>query len=76
MSKMGQAVFEGQEFAQSYYNEPSCKFEQLAVEAFGKSTVEYNAAIEEFTTISQELTEHFSSEPFVPAEVDADGIPY
>lgn len=76
MSKVGQAVFEGQEFAQQHYNIPSSQFKSLAEDTFGKSTIQYDSAVEEFETIGQDLTEFFSSEPYVPAKIDKDGIPY
>jgi len=76
MGKVGQAVFEGQEFAQSYYNEPADKFFDLAASSLGKGTIAYGAAVDEFNTIGQELGEYFATEPFVPAKVDDDGIPY
>ena len=76
MSKVGQAVFEGQEFAQNYYNEPKDKFLKLAAETFRKGSIEYQSAVEEFETIGNDLDEFFNSEPAYIPGVDDDGIPY
>ena len=52
MSKMGQAVFEGQEFAQENYNVSRDEFIKLADTAFKSSaTIQHQAAVEEWETI-------------------------
>ena len=72
MSKMGQAVFEAQTFAQEHYNMNRDAFVQIA-----KSQVMfYDAAIVEFDTINEELSAHYASEPFVEPVFDEDGIPF
>ena len=76
MSKVGQAVYEGQEFAQNYYNEPKDKFLALAAETFREGSIQYESAVEEFNTIGNDLDEFFNSEPpYIPG-VDDDRIPY
>ena len=56
MSKMGQAVFEGQEFACENYNVSRDDFIKLANNAFGSSaTIQHQAAVEEWETIQNDL---------------------
>ncbi len=56
MSKMGQAVFEGQEFAQENYNVSRDEFIKLADTAFKSSaTIQHQAAVEEWETIQNDL---------------------
>ena len=56
MSKMGHAVFEGQEFACYYYNVSRDDFIKLANTAFGSSaTIQHQAAIAEWETIQTDL---------------------
>jgi len=56
MSKMGQAVFEGQEFAQENYNVPKIEFVKMA-EKLGP--VVKDAAIEEYEIINSEMHDFF-----------------
>lgn len=48
MSKMGQAVFEGEEFAQNHFGEKAHDFNRMALDAFGGHSVQYEAAIAEY----------------------------
>lgn len=60
MSKMGQAVFEGQEFACENYNVSRDDFIKLASNAFGSSaTIQHQAAIKEWETIQKDLHNYF-----------------
>lgn len=60
MSKMGQAVFEGQEFACENYNVSRDEFVKLAHTAFGSSaTIQHQAAIAEWETIQTDLDNYF-----------------
>jgi len=73
MSKMSQAIFSGQTFAQENFSLDSRTFEEKARSELGM--LECTAAIDEFATIKQELSEHYACEPFVEAIVE-DGIPF
>ncbi len=60
MSKMGQAVFEGQEFACENYNVSRDDFIKLANNAFGSSaTIQHKAAVDEWETIQKDLHNYF-----------------
>lgn len=61
MSKMGQAVLEGQEFAQENYNVPRIEFIKMT-EKLGP--VVKGAAIDEFDIIQGDLQEHFGHPEF------------
>jgi len=63
MSKTGQAYFEGQEFAEQFYNENRNVFIEKAEVRFGKHTFQYGAAIDAFDIIQDELNGYFSQEP-------------
>jgi hypothetical protein len=58
MSKMGQAVFEGQEFAQENYNEPRDQFMKMVRAKFADRPVQRDAAVEEFDTIGNDLSDY------------------
>jgi len=73
MSKMSQAIFSGQMFAQENFSLDSRAFEDKASSELG--ILERAAAMDEFATIKQELSEHYACEPFVEAIVE-DGIPF
>ena len=75
MSKIGNAVFEGQEFATANYSLPYGEFMDKAIAEFGAATTEVQEACAAFRTIANELAEYYG-EPIVPAEVDEDGIPF
>tara|TARA_B110000444_G_C18355785_1_gene373780 strand:- start:213 stop:422 length:210 start_codon:yes stop_codon:yes gene_type:complete len=60
MSKVGQEVFEGQEFAQNYYNLSHQEFKVRAKREL--SVLAYEAAVEEHNVINIELTEFFTEE--------------
>lgn len=48
MSRMGQAVFEGEEFAQNNFGLTEAEFREAAHNQFGTYSVQYEAAIAEF----------------------------
>jgi len=73
MSKVNQAVLEGQVFAQEHFSLDSRTFEERA--KCLSSSVATAAAIDEFATISQEMSEYYA-EDFVPAIVGEDGVPF
>jgi len=58
MSKMGQAVFEGQEFAQENYNTPRDQFMTMVRAEFASRPIQRDAAIEEFDTIGEDLSDY------------------
>ena len=58
MSKMGQAVFEGQEFAQQHYNLPRDEFITLVNNTFKSMTVEGRSALDEYETIHNDLSDY------------------
>lgn len=58
MSKMGQAVFEGQEFAQENYNTPRDQFMTMVRAEFASKPVQRESAIEEFETIGNDLADY------------------
>ena len=60
MSKVGQEVMEGQEFAQNYYNLSHQEFKIRAKRELG--VLAYSAAVEEHNIINAELTDFFSEE--------------
>lgn len=60
MSKMGQAVFEGQEFAQENYNTPRDQFMTMVRAKFAGRPIQREAAIEEFDTIGTDLSDYAS----------------
>jgi len=55
MSKMGNAVFEGQEFASENCTRNENDFKKLAEKAFGINSVQYDSAMNEFNTIQHDL---------------------
>jgi len=55
MSKMGNAVFEGQEFASENCTRNASAFQQLAEQTFGLNTVQYDSAMNEFNVIQNDL---------------------
>ena len=75
MSKMGQAVLEGQLYAQKYYNVPRSEFVTAAKEYLWGP--EYDAAVDAFDEINREFGEYLAEEgeELVPAIVE-DGVPF
>ena len=55
MSKMGNAVFEGQEFASENCTRNENDFKRLAEQAFGVNSVQYDSAMNEFNVIQNDL---------------------
>lgn len=81
MSKMGQAVFSGQQIAEGFYNVTRSEFTTLAKEQFGLGTVSYSAAVDAYDEIQNEMGSYLAEldatdEDVVPAIFDTDGIPY
>lgn len=56
MSKVGQAVFEGQEFAQENYNVPREQFVKLAGDAFKNNFFVRDCAVAAFDEIQSDLS--------------------
>ena len=57
MSKMGQAVFEAQEFATENYNVSREEFIKLAGNAFAKNPTLQRWSLEEFDVIQNDMAE-------------------
>lgn len=60
MSRMGQAIFEGQEFAQEFYNEPREKFVSMVRAKFAERPITREAAIEEYDMIGNDLSDYYA----------------
>ena len=58
MSKIGNAVFEGQEFAQNNYSDSWTDFKAKVSKAFGVGFIA-DVAIEEWQTIQNDLSENY-----------------
>jgi hypothetical protein len=60
MGKIKEAVIEGEVFACEHFNIPEMEFIYKAQAEFGKGTIEYEAAINEWYEIQQDLFEMYT----------------